>query len=98
MTPEERADVPRLLQPSEVADAVVGLGEDDTLAGRIMRIELETGKILGAMECPGHMITVAKSGEIFVASLTGNVFRWYSAWLDRTAAAEAEAKGPPPKN
>ena len=70
----------------------------DTLAGRIMRIELETGKILGAMECPGHMITVAKSGEIFVASLTGNVFRWYSAWLDRTAAAEAEAKGPPPKN
>jgi DNA-binding beta-propeller fold protein YncE len=70
----------------------------DTLAGRIMRIELETGKILGAMECPGHMITVAKSGEIFVASLTGNVFRWYSAWLDRTAAAEAEAKGPPQKN
>ena len=29
----------------------------DTLAGRIMRIDLETGKILGAMECPGHMIT-----------------------------------------
>ncbi|MSO22546.1 MAG: 6-bladed beta-propeller [Acidobacteria bacterium] len=35
----------------------------DTLAGLIMRIELETGKILGAMECPGHMITATKSGE-----------------------------------
>jgi NAD(P)-dependent dehydrogenase (short-subunit alcohol dehydrogenase family) len=36
MSPEERANVPRLLQPSEVADAVVGLVEDDTLAGRIL--------------------------------------------------------------
>jgi NHL repeat len=69
----------------------------DTLAGRIMKIDLETGKVLGAMECPGHMITVAKSGEIFVASLTGNTFRWYPAWLDRDAAAAAEAKGPPQK-
>jgi DNA-binding beta-propeller fold protein YncE len=67
----------------------------DTLAGRIMRIDPESGKILGAMECPGHMITVANSGEIFVASLTGNVFRWYPAWLSRDAAAETETKGPP---
>jgi NAD(P)-dependent dehydrogenase (short-subunit alcohol dehydrogenase family) len=36
MTPDERADVPRLLQPSEVADAVIGLVEDDTLPGRIL--------------------------------------------------------------
>jgi NAD(P)-dependent dehydrogenase (short-subunit alcohol dehydrogenase family) len=36
MTPDERADIPRLLQPSEVADAVIGLVEDDTLAGRIL--------------------------------------------------------------
>jgi hypothetical protein len=70
----------------------------DTLAGRIMKIEIETGKILGAMESPGHMITAAKSGEVFVASLTGNLFRWYPAWLTRDAAAEAEAKGPPIKN
>ena len=26
----------------------------DTLAGRIMKIDLATGKILGAMESPGH--------------------------------------------
>ncbi len=55
----------------------------DTLAGRIMRIDLETGKILGAMESPGHWITVSAAGEIFIGSLTGNVFRWYPAWLER---------------
>jgi DNA-binding beta-propeller fold protein YncE len=49
----------------------------DTLAGRIMKIEIETGKVLGIMESPGHMLTVSKRGEIFVASLTGNLFRWY---------------------
>jgi NAD(P)-dependent dehydrogenase (short-subunit alcohol dehydrogenase family) len=36
MSPGERAKVPRLLQPSEVADAVVGLVEDEDLAGRTL--------------------------------------------------------------
>jgi NAD(P)-dependent dehydrogenase (short-subunit alcohol dehydrogenase family) len=36
LSPPGEADVPRLLQPSEVADAVVGLVEDDTLAGRCL--------------------------------------------------------------
>jgi 3-oxoacyl-[acyl-carrier protein] reductase len=35
MSPQEQASVPRLLQPSEVADAVVGLVEDDAVAGRV---------------------------------------------------------------
>lgn len=52
----------------------------DTLAGRIMRIDLATGKILGAMESPGHWIDVSAAGEIFIGSLTGNVFRWYPGW------------------
>jgi hypothetical protein len=47
------------------------------------------------MESPGHMITSAKSGELFVASLTGNLFRWYPDWLTNDAAARAEEKGPP---
>jgi DNA-binding beta-propeller fold protein YncE len=55
----------------------------DTLAGRIMKIELETGKILGAMESPGHWIHVTPDNLIFIGSLTGNVFRWYPGWLDR---------------
>jgi DNA-binding beta-propeller fold protein YncE len=48
----------------------------DTLAGQLMKIDLETGKILGAMESPGHMLTVSQTGDIYVASLTGNVFKW----------------------
>ncbi len=54
----------------------------DTLAGRIMHVDLATGKILGAMESPGHWITVARNGDIFIGSLTGNVFRWFPGWLD----------------
>jgi len=53
----------------------------DTLAGRIMKIDLETGRILGSMESPGHWISVSAKGEIFIGSLTGNVFRWYPGWL-----------------
>lgn len=53
----------------------------DTLAGRIMRIDTETGKILGSMESPGHWIHVTPGADIFIGSLTGNVFRWYPGWL-----------------
>ncbi|MDP9169756.1 MAG: peptidyl-alpha-hydroxyglycine alpha-amidating lyase family protein [Acidobacteriota bacterium] len=53
----------------------------DTLAGRIMHVDLSTGKILGAMESPGHWITVDRNGDIFIGSLTGNVFRWFPGWM-----------------
>ncbi len=55
----------------------------DTLAGRIMKIDLKTGKILGAMESPGHWLHKTPDGLIFIGSLTGNVFRWYPGWLER---------------
>jgi hypothetical protein len=55
----------------------------DTLAGRIMKIDPATGKILGAMESPGHWIHVSAAGEIFIGSLTGNVFRWHPGWLEQ---------------
>jgi DNA-binding beta-propeller fold protein YncE len=67
----------------------------DTLAGRIMRVDLETGKILGAMESPGHWLHVAPTNEIFIGSLTGNVFRWYPGWLDRGLG---ETEGLKPSN
>jgi DNA-binding beta-propeller fold protein YncE len=61
----------------------------DTLAGRIMKIDLASGKILGAMESPGHWIHVKPAtGEIFIGSLTGNVFRWYPGWLEKSVGAE----------
>jgi DNA-binding beta-propeller fold protein YncE len=60
----------------------------DTLAGRIMKLDLETGKVLGSMESPGHWITLSAAGEIFIGSLTGNVFRWYPGWLRHGLGAE----------
>jgi len=60
----------------------------DTLAGRIMRIDIGTGKVLGAMESPGHWLDVATNGDIFIGSLTGNVFHWYPGWLERGLGAE----------
>lgn len=52
----------------------------DTLSGRLMKVDAGTGKILGSIETPGHWIDVARSGDIFVGSLTGNVFRFTPGW------------------
>jgi NHL repeat len=46
------------------------------LAGKIMKIELETGKILGSMTSPGHSIHVDGSYNIWIGSLTGNALKW----------------------
>jgi DNA-binding beta-propeller fold protein YncE len=54
-------------------------GTYDALAGRLMQVDIETGKVSGAIECPGHELSVASDGQIYVASLTGNVFQWYPA-------------------
>lgn len=64
----------------------------DTLAGRIMKIDLKTGKILGSMESPGHWLHVTHNSEIFIGSLTGNVFRWYPGWLSHGLGAEEGLK------
>ena len=53
----------------------------DTLSGRIMKVDLATGKILGSMESPGHWIDVSRTGDIYVGSLTGNVFKWSPGWI-----------------
>jgi DNA-binding beta-propeller fold protein YncE len=60
----------------------------DTLAGRLMHIDLSTGKILGSMESPGHWVNVSPSGAIFIGSLTGNVFRWYPGWLTQSVGRD----------
>ncbi len=64
----------------------------DTLAGRIMKIDLKSGKILGAMESPGHWIHATPEKVIFIGSLSGNVFRWYPGWLERSLGAEEGLK------
>ena len=47
-----------------------------------MRIDVASGKILGSMESPGHWLSLAGNGDIYIASLTGNVFRWYPGWVE----------------
>ena len=64
----------------------------DTLAGRIMKIDMTTGEILGAMESPGHWIHVTPEKLIFIGSLSGNVFRWYPGWMEGTADSEEGLK------
>ena len=53
----------------------------DALAGRVMHVDLESGRILGSMETPGHWLEVAANGDLYVASITGNVFHFYPGWL-----------------
>jgi hypothetical protein len=57
-----------------------------------MKIEISTGKILGSIESPGHWIDVSRSGDIFIASLTGNVFRFYPGWRSHGLGAEEGLK------
>ena len=64
----------------------------DTLAGRIMQVDLKSGKILGAMESPGHWIHVTPDKVILIGSLSGNVFRWYPGWLKGGLGAEEGLK------
>jgi hypothetical protein len=49
----------------------------DTLKGRLLKLDLESDKILGKIERPGHGMGLAPNRNLFVAGLTGNVFRWY---------------------
>ena len=66
----------------------------DTLAGRIMKVDRATGRILGSMESPGHWLHASPTGEIFIGSLTGNVFRFYPGWLERGLGAEEGLRPP----
>jgi streptogramin lyase len=52
----------------------------NTLGGRIMHVDVNTGRILGVIESPGHWIHVTPDALIFVGSLTGNVLRWFPGW------------------
>jgi hypothetical protein len=47
-------------------------------------------KILGSMESPGHWLARGRNGDIYIASLTGNIFRWYPGW--RTGREEVPAR------
>ena len=52
----------------------------DALSSRIMKVDPESGRVLASMESPGHMMAVSAEGDVYVASLTGNIFRFYLGW------------------
>jgi DNA-binding beta-propeller fold protein YncE len=56
---------------------------NEAAGGRILHLDLKTGRILGSMESPGHSITVAADGNIFLGNLAGSILRWYPGWPDR---------------
>ena len=70
----------------------------DTLAGQVMKIDVESGKILGSMESPGHMLTATPNGRRLcrephgqrVQVAAGSVVAGESARGDRTRSASAE--------
>jgi hypothetical protein len=55
-----------------------------------MCINIAMDKILGPMESPGHCPTLRRNGDIYVASLTWDMFRWYPGWV---AGVREEAPG-----
>jgi hypothetical protein len=63
------------------------------LSGRIMKIDPATGKILGSVESPGHWLHATPAGELFVGSLTDNVFRWSPGWIgDRSSGGPRRSR------
>jgi hypothetical protein len=58
-----------------------------------MHIDRESGKVLGAIESPGHEISLAADRQIYIASLTGNVFQWYPAGPDGWGATLKRTRG-----
>jgi DNA-binding beta-propeller fold protein YncE len=48
----------------------------DSIAGRVIRLDLATLQIAESFEGPGHMVERTAWGDILAASLTGNIIRW----------------------
>lgn len=52
----------------------------DSISGRLMRLDPDTGGVQGSIETPGHMVHHAPSGVLWVASLSGTVIRLEPGW------------------
>lgn len=53
----------------------------DSLAGRLLKLDPDTGAVLGWLPTPGHMMHEASTGELWVASLSGTVIKFRPGWL-----------------
>ena len=52
------------------------VSQTHSAAGRVFRVDPDSGEILAWLDSPGHMLDVAAWGDIFCASLMGNVIQW----------------------
>ncbi len=60
----------------------------DSLGGRVMRLDPATGEVLESLDANGHSIHRARSGDVYVASLAGSVVRLIADWPDRVNPGE----------
>ena len=58
----------------------------DSMPGRLMRLDLASGRVLGSLDAPGHSVHRSAAGDVFVGSLTGNVIRLVAAGTSETPA------------
>jgi DNA-binding beta-propeller fold protein YncE len=52
------------------------VSQTHSAAGRVFRLDPESGEILAWLDSPGHMLEVAAWGDLYCASLMGNVIEW----------------------
>ena len=60
----------------------------DSLGGRLMRLDPATGEVMASVDANGHTVHVARSGDVFVASLAGSVIHFALDWPDGDAELE----------
>jgi DNA-binding beta-propeller fold protein YncE len=53
----------------------------DSIAGRLMRLDPTSGAVLGWLPTPGHMMSEAPDGDLWIASLSGTVIKFHPGWL-----------------
>jgi sugar lactone lactonase YvrE len=53
----------------------------DSIAGRLIKLDADTGEPQGWLPTPGHMMTESSTGDLWVASLSGTVIRFRPGWV-----------------
>jgi DNA-binding beta-propeller fold protein YncE len=53
----------------------------DSIAGRLAKVDPQTGAVKGWLPTPGHMMTESHTRELWVASLSGTVIKFRPGWV-----------------
>jgi hypothetical protein len=62
------------------ADRVASAAPARWAAQELQQALPDAGFTVRRRESPGHWLALGRDGDIFIGSLTGNVFRWYPGW------------------